>query len=232
LRELTKKVKKFDVAEYKNPQMHEVTGEAGDKITQDALMPRYERFFKPNDIIIADCGTSSTGMSGLKLPDGAVWHNGILWSTIGFATPASLGACLADPSRRTVIVTGDGAHQLTANEIGNFYRHGAKPIMFVVNNGGFSIERVLEEYPDYVYNDIAAWEYHKLPEALGCKDWYTAKVTNLGELDAAMAMASVADTGCYIEIVLDKHDYPAAAKAMPTRWEEFYGIAQQPGQPE
>lgn len=232
LRELTKKVKKFEVAEYKNPQMQEVTGEPGDKITQDTLLPRYERFFKPNDIIVVDCGTSSTGMGGLKLPDGAVWHNGILWGTIGYATPASLGTCLGDPSRRTVIVTGDGAHQLTANEIGNFYRHGAKPIMFVVNNGGFSIERDLEAYPDYVYNDIAAWEYHKLPAALGCKDWFTARVTTLGELDAAMATASEADTGCYIEIVLDRHDYPAAAKALPTRWEEFYGIAQQAGQPE
>jgi indolepyruvate decarboxylase len=142
-----------------------------------------------------------------------------------------MGTCLADPSRRTVIVTGDGAHQLTANELGNFYRHGAKPIMFVVNNSGYSIERVLEEYPDYEYNDLAEWEYHKLPAALGCKDWFTAKVTTLGELDAAMATASEADTACYIEICMDKHDYPAAAKGMGTRWEQLYGVAEQPGQP-
>mgnify|MGYP001828263981 CR=1 FL=1 len=90
LRELTKKVKKFDVSEYKNPELSEVTGEASDTITQAALMPRYERFFKPNDIIIADCGCSSVGMGGLKLPEGAVWHNGILWSTIGYATPAAM----------------------------------------------------------------------------------------------------------------------------------------------
>jgi indolepyruvate decarboxylase len=231
LRELTKKVKKFDVAEYKNPELSEVTGEAGDKITQATLMPRYERFFKPNDIIIADCGCSSVGMGGLKLPEGAEWHNGILWSTIGYATPASMGTCLADPSRRTVIVTGDGAHQLTANELGNFYRHGAKPIMFVVNNSGYAIERVLEEYPDYEYNDLAQWDYHKLPAALGCKDWFTAKVTTLGELDAAMATASEADTACYIEVVMDKHDYPKAAQAMGTRWEELYGVAERPGQP-
>ncbi len=232
LRELTKRVKKFDVAEYKNPQMREVTGEADDKITQAALYPRYERFYKPNDIVLVDCGCSSIAMSGLKMPDGAVWHNGILWSTIGYATPAALGTCLADPSRRTIMVTGDGGHQLTANELGNFYRHGAKPIMFVINNDGFSIERDLEEYPDYVYNDIAAWEYHKLPAALGCKDWFTARVTTLGELDAAMATASEADTGCYIEIVMDKHDYPVEAQAMATRWLDFYGIAQKPGQPE
>jgi indolepyruvate decarboxylase len=208
-----------------------VTGEAGDKITQATLLPRYERFFKPNDIIIAESGTSSIGGGGMKLPDGAVFHAGLLWSAIGWATPAALGSCIADPSRRTVIITGDGSHQLTANELGNFYRHGAKPIMFVLNNRGFSIERVLEEYPDYVYNDIADWEYHKLPAALGCKDWFTARVTTLGELDAAMATASEADTACYIEIVVDKHDYPKAAQAMPTRWEAFYGIAERPGQP-
>jgi indolepyruvate decarboxylase len=35
-----------------------------------------------------------------------------------------------------------------------------------------------------------------LPEALGCKGWYTARVTTVGELDAAMARASEADTAC------------------------------------
>ena len=70
-----------------------------------------------------------------------------------------------------------------------------------------------------------------MPAALGCKDWFTARVTTLGELDAAMATASEADTACYIEIVSDKHDYNEAEKAMATRWEEFYGIAQQAGQP-
>ena len=45
---------------------------------------------------------------------------------------------------------------------------------------------------DWVYNDVAPWDYHALPAALGCQDWFTAKVSTLVELDAALARASTA----------------------------------------
>ena len=45
--------------------------------------------------------------------------------------------------------------------------------------------RALEANPDWVHNDLAPWNYHALPAALGCRGWFTAKVTTLGELDAA-----------------------------------------------
>jgi len=231
LRELAGKVRRFEGIEFVNPGLSELVGDPDDPITHETLYPRYERFFKPNDVLIVDSGTSSIAIGGLTLPDGAVWHNQILWSSIGWATGAALGSALGDPSRRTVLITGDGAHQLTANEIGNFDRHGVKPVIFVLNNSGFSVERVLEDYPDYVYNDVAPWNYHKLPEALGCKDWFTAKVTTVGELDAAMAKASEADTACYIEVVAPRHDYPPASKALGARWAELYGITEKPGLP-
>ncbi len=229
LRELTAKVKKFEGVEFKNPEMMELVGEPDDPITHESLYPRYERFFKPNDVVMAECGTGSIALGGVKLPDGAVWHNQILWSSIGYATGGALGSALADTSRRTVLIAGDGSHQLTANEIGSFYRHGLKPVIFVLNNSGYSVERVIDDYPDWEYNNIAPWDYHKLPEAMGCKGWFTAKVTTVGELDAAMAKASEADTACYIEVVAPRHDYPPAAKVLGQRWAELYGIAQKPG---
>ncbi len=99
-----------------------------------------------------------------------------------------------------------------------------KPVIFVLNNSGFAVERALEEYPDWVYNDIAPWDYHRLPAALGCSDWYTAKVTTNGELDAAMAKAGDADTACYIEIVAGQHDYPPGAQLLHSRTSALYGI--------
>src|SRR5262245_25543472 len=49
------------------------------------------------------------------------------------------------------------------------------------------VERALEANPDWVDNDLAPWDYHAVPAALGCRGWFTAKVTTLGELDAALA---------------------------------------------
>ena len=44
------------------------------------------------------------------------------------------------PDRRLVLVTGEGSHQLTAQEISQFGRRGLKPIVFVLNNSGYLIE--------------------------------------------------------------------------------------------
>lgn len=216
--ELTRQVK------LQRPEPAEVVGGPDDPITQESLSARYQQFFKPNDIIVAETGTSAVVCGGLLLPEGAVYHNQTLWGSIGWATGTALGTAVADRSRRTVLITGEGSHQLTANEIGNYGRHGVKPVIFVLNNEGYGVERVLEEYPDWVYNDLAPWDYHTLPAALGCKDWFTAKVKTNGELEAAMQKAEAADTASYIELVGGKHDYPAGLKLVGSRSYEMYGI--------
>jgi indolepyruvate decarboxylase len=84
--------------------------------------------------------------------------------------------------------------------------------------------RVLEDYPDWSYNDLAQWNYHTLSAAMGCTDWFTAKVTTNGALDAAMAKASKANTACYIEVVTGKHDYSPGAKVLHLRYKEMYEV--------
>jgi TPP-dependent 2-oxoacid decarboxylase len=81
------------------------------------------------------------GLGPAKPPKGARFHNQTLWGAIGWATPAAFGAAIGAPDRRTVLVTGEGSHQLTAQEVGQFHRHGLKPIIFLLNNNGYLIER-------------------------------------------------------------------------------------------
>ena len=165
-------------------------GKPNDPITAAAMYPRYRDFLKPSDQIVIENGSSSSGIVPLPLPDGAEVHSQTLWGSIGWATGATLGIALADPSRRTVLFTGEGSHQMTAADVGTMARHGLKPVIFVLNNAGYMVERALEKDPDWVYNDLAPWNYHALPAALGCRGWFTAKVTTLGELDAALARAA------------------------------------------
>jgi indolepyruvate decarboxylase len=75
--------------------------------------------------------------------------------------PAAVGAAVAAPDRRVVLVTGDGSHQLTAQEIGQFGRLGLKPVVFVLNNDGYLIERLLCKDPAIAYNDIAPWHLRR-----------------------------------------------------------------------
>jgi TPP-dependent 2-oxoacid decarboxylase len=80
-------------------------------------------------------------------------------------------------------------HQLTAQEVSQFGRRGLKPIVFVLNNSGYLIERLLRKDPTIEYNDLASWRYSELPQALGCDDWFTARVETCGELDRALEEA-------------------------------------------
>jgi indolepyruvate decarboxylase len=197
-------------------------GQPNDPITAATLYPRYRDFFKPKDLIVLESGSSNSGTYPLPLPDGAEIQGAPLWGSIGWATGAALGAALAEPSRRTILLTGEGSHQLTATAVGTMGRYGLKPIIFVLNNEGYMVERALEADPNWVYNDLAPWNYHALPAALGCQDWFTAKVTTLGELDAALARASTAKSACYIEVVGGKTDYPAGLAAAHQRLEVLY----------
>ena len=181
----------------------EPKGEAGEPITPDYMYPRLERFFRPGDIIMAETGTASMGLVTAKLPENAVFFNQTLWGAIGWATPAAFGAAMARPGERTVLITGEGSHQLTVQEISQFGRFGLKPVVICLNNNGYLIERLLCEDPYIYYNDLAQWNYHKLPDAFGMEDWECFRAATNGELDAALTRAGEADSGVYIEIVTD-----------------------------
>src|SRR5271154_4652756 len=180
-------------------------GSGSDAIDAAALYPRWAAFLQPNDILIAETGTASMGLGFARMPSGASFQNQTLWGSIGWATPAALGAAVAAPQRRVVLITGEGSHQLTVQDIGQFGRLGLKPIVFVLNNSGYLIERLLCKDPAISYNDIAPWRYTELPHALGCDGWLTQRVTTCAELDGALDQASRAVSGVYIEVVTDKY---------------------------
>jgi indolepyruvate decarboxylase len=72
-----------------------------------------------------------------------------------------VGACLAAPGRRVVLFVGDGAFQVTGQELSTIIRYRLKPVIFLLNNDGYTIERVICDRP---YNDIQPWKYHRLAE--------------------------------------------------------------------
>jgi indolepyruvate decarboxylase len=201
-----------------------VTGAGSDEITAQTLYPRWADFLREDDLVIAETGTSSMGLAFAKLPRGARFHNQTLWGAIGWATPAAFGAALAAKDRRLVLITGEGSHQLTAQEICQFPRHGLKPIIFLLNNNGYLIERLLCKDPDIEYNDLAQWNYADLPHALGCKDWYTSRVRTLDELDAALEVAGGGGRACYIEIITGTYEAPPLPKKLHDSIKTLYNL--------
>jgi indolepyruvate decarboxylase len=191
--------------------------DAENPISADYLYASCAKFFKPNDIIIADSSTSFFGLLPIFLPKRAKFESQVLWGAIGWSTPATFGAAMAAPNRRIVLITGEGSHQMTVQEISQFYRYGLKPVIFVLNNHGYLIERMLSKKLDYCYNELAEWQYHKLPEVLGCNDWVMRKATTCGDLDKVMQELENTKTGAYIEIVMPKFSAPPLVETIHQR---------------
>jgi indolepyruvate decarboxylase len=201
-----------------------IAGGGDEPITADALYSRWANFFRPTDVIMTDTGTSSLGLTFAQLPHGAQFHNQTLWASIGWATPAAFGAAVAAPDRRLILVTGDGSHQMTVQEISQFGRHGLRPIVLLLNNSGYLSERMLCKDMALAYNDIASWNYAELPHAMGCQSWFTARVGTCGELDDALNSAERADSGVYIEVVTDAYEAPPLYQKLHENVESFYNI--------
>ena len=79
-----------------------------------------------------------------------------LWGSIGYTLPATLGTQIANPHRRNVLLIGDGSLQLTVQSLSTMIRQDLKPIIFVINNDGYTVERMIHGMNE-PYNDIKMW---------------------------------------------------------------------------
>lgn len=142
-------------------------------ITQSFLWQRMGRFLEPGDIVLAESGTAQFGMPDATFPSNISYITQTFWSSIGYTVGACLGACVAAKEMngrgRVILLVGEGSLQMTIQEIGSYIRFGFKPIIFVINNNGYSIERAING-PEQTYNNVSMlWDHQKLLEFLGAR---------------------------------------------------------------
>ena len=177
-------------------------------LSQKVLWDRFCDALTPGNIVLADQGTSFYGMATHRLPQGVTFIGQPLWGSIGYTLPATLGAGLAERDRRPVLLIGDGAAQLTVQELGTFSREGLSPVIVVVNNDGYTIERMIHG-KTAPYNDIVAWHWADIPIALGVTNHLFFRAENYGDLDDAfVAAADHRDRMVLIEAVVPRLDIP------------------------
>ncbi|HEV7580507.1 MAG TPA: alpha-keto acid decarboxylase family protein [Mycobacterium sp.] len=177
-------------------------------LTQQMVWDRLCEALTPGNVVLADQGTSFYGMADHRLPQGVTFIGQPLWGSIGYTLPAAVGAAVAHPDRRTVLLIGDGAAQLTVQELGTFFREGLSPVIVVVNNDGYTVERAIhgETAP---YNDIASWSWTEIPHALGVVNHLAFRTQTYGELDDALtAAAEHQDRMVFVEVVLPRLEIP------------------------
>jgi len=143
-------------------------------------------------IVIADIGDSLFAATELVIRGRTEFLSPAYYTSMGFSVPAALGAHVARPEHRVVVICGDGAFQMTGMELSTIVRHGFSPTIIVLDNAGYGTERFLHP-GDWEYNNIHRWNYHKLPEVLGGGQGHFARTE--GEFDAALNTAWTATNG-------------------------------------
>lgn len=183
-------------------------------LTQSYLWKAVGDAVRPDHTVVTDDGTSLLGIADRRFPRGARFIAQPMWASIGFSVPALLGAQLADPSRRGVLVVGDGAAQLTAQELGTISRYRLKPIVILVNNHGYTIERITHGLRA-PYNDVARWRWTRVPSALGVSKPLVLTARTRSALDRALARATATtDRLVLIEAFTSRYDVPPAMKRL------------------
>ncbi|EGB6830662.1 alpha-keto acid decarboxylase family protein [Salmonella enterica] len=178
------------------------------ELTQESFWQTLQQYLKPGDIILVDQGTAAFGAAELSLPDGAEVVVQPLWGSIGYSLPAAFGAQTACPDRRVILIIGDGAAQLTIQEMGSMLRDGQAPVILLLNNDGYTVERAIHGAAQR-YNDIASWNWTQIPPALNAAQqaecWRVTQAIQLAEVLERLARPQRLS---FIEVMLPKADLP------------------------
>lgn len=179
------------------------TPQPGKEITVRRFYERINNLLDDNTILISDTGDCICAAPDLYIEEAENFIAQAYYLSIGFALPATLGVSLAKPDKRAILLIGDGAFQMTAQELSTIIRKKCNPVIFVLNNKGYVIERMIH---DGSYNDIQNWQYHKLAEVFQSEK-PGLLVRTEDELEKAVSAALAAKDKCaLIEVILGPTD--------------------------
>jgi indolepyruvate decarboxylase len=90
------------------------------------------------------------------------------YCSMGFGAPAAIGYSLTT-GRRPLVLIGDGAFQMTGQEICHCPRYGINPIFIIFNNRRWGMQQLFD--PTAGFNELVNWPYSRIAELWGGKGY-------------------------------------------------------------
>jgi indolepyruvate decarboxylase len=207
-------LRSHDPGEFPHPEPAvDFTPQGKRKVTVRRLFQRLNAFVTGGMVVIADVGDALFGAADLLIRHRTEFLGPAYYTSMGFAVPASIGAQLANPKLRPLVLVGDGAFQMTGMELATAVRYGLNPIVVLLNNRGYGTERQMQEGP---YNDILNWNYHRVPEFLGAGRGFLVETEE--QLEQALLSAERDTEGfCLLNVHLDPTDRSPALERLAER---------------
>lgn len=167
-----------------------------------------------HNIVFADQGTAYFGISDTRLPQGVTFYGQPMWGSIGYTLPASLGAGIASPEKRSILLIGDGSALLTVQEIAVMLREKINPVIILINNDGYTVERAIHG-AHQAYNDIPRCNWQMMADAFGgnADNSLSLRASTPRELKEALAKTNATrDKLVLIEVMTEQQDIPPLLK--------------------
>jgi indolepyruvate decarboxylase len=157
-----------------------------DRLRVADILRELNRFLagRKNYAVVAESGDMLFGGLDVKVDRGGGYLAQGFYASMGFGVPGALGAELGT-GVRPIVLSGDGAFQMTGPELAQAPRYGLHPIVVVVNNGGWQIFRPVVERPELL--EVPPWPYAALARAWGGAGILARTV---GEFRLALAAAA------------------------------------------
>lgn len=179
-------------------------------ITVNRFFARMNEILDEDTVVICDIGDSLFGAAGLTIHRSTEFLSPAYYTSMGFAVPAAVGAQIRKRKLRPMVFVGDGAFQMTGYELSTVARYGLNPIVFILNNKGYTTERFISDGP---YNDLHDWAYHRWPEIVN-KGW-GCEVRTEDDLEEALVQAKAYTDGfSIINVHLDPYDRSEALERL------------------
>ena len=159
--------------------------------------------------VVSDVGDAIFRAVGIRTARRAEFIAPAYYLSMGFAVPASIGVSMAAPNLRPVVLVGDGAFQMTGTELSTAVRLKLKPVIIVLNNGGYGTMRKIR---DGAFNVISRWNYGKICELVGGGQSTVAQT--LGQFDGALRAGMGSETVTVIDARIPRDDMSPQLKNM------------------
>ena len=187
------------------------------KVSEDKLIPQevleeLNNILKGDAIIVTDVGQHQMWTAQFMTyqnPDSIVTSGGA--GTMGFGLPAAIGAQVAMPDKKVVLIVGDGGFQMTFQELMLIRQYKLPVKVLIINNSFLGMVRQWQEifngkrysFVDLTYNP----DFMKIGEAYGIK---TVKIENKEELKNKLEELIKSDEGVVINCIVEKEEnvYP------------------------
>ncbi|EKK21020.1 alpha-keto acid decarboxylase family protein [Fructilactobacillus florum] len=183
-------------------------------LTEDFYRQALETFVQTGDTLVVEHGTSLFALENNRLPGDNCYICQSLWAAIGYTLPAALGASLANRQHRVILSIGEGSILLSLQELVFAIKNQLKPLIFILDNQGYTIERVIQGLTAS-YNDVPQLNYQTLLPAFGA----TAKTAQFFDVKTNAELISVLkklqpanQPLTIVQLRLEKTDAPANLK--------------------